>query len=215
MTHIGNHESWRSRKKKKIPTLFLQAWGARWRQSWLTLAIMTHVGIHDSRQSTALLYQFLRWNLSCNISWVGRNLLFKLGFLVPLRTEEFSCYNPTETRVREITRHREWSKKYEVSTTVPSTFVLWEKSLFFPSYDSSPMLSTEASGRNSSPCFCREPTVGIIRREKKRFFPQDNCTGHCSIVPSQFYWMILEWLRKEGNFRPTQTYSTTDRLRLS
>ena len=59
-------------------------------------------------------------------------------------------------------------------TTVPSTIVLREKSLFFPSYDSSRMLSTEASGRNSSPCFCREPTAGIIRREKKRFFPRDN-----------------------------------------
>ena len=69
-------------------------------------AIMSHVGNHDSRQSTALLYQFLRWNLSCNILWVRRNLLFKLGFLVPLRTDGFSCYNPTETRVREITRRR-------------------------------------------------------------------------------------------------------------
>ncbi len=67
-------------------------------------AIMSHVGNHDSRQSTALIYQFLRWNLSCKISWVGRNLLFKLGFLVPLRTEGFSCYNPTETGAREITR---------------------------------------------------------------------------------------------------------------
>ncbi len=98
-------------KKILFPTLFLQAWGARWRQSWVTSAIMSHVGNHESRQSTALLYQFLRWNLSCNISWVRRNLLFKLGFLVPLRTDGFSCYNPTQTRVREITRRRvEWNK---------------------------------------------------------------------------------------------------------
>ena len=113
VSHVGNHDSRRQswvmtfpQKEILFPTFFLQAWGARWRQSWVTSAIMTHVGNHDSRQSTALLYQFLRWNLSCNISWVRRNLLFKLGFLVPLRTDGFSCYNPTETRVREITRRR-------------------------------------------------------------------------------------------------------------
>ncbi len=100
MTHVGNHESWHSRKKKYC---FLRCFyrlevrdGGNHesrRQSWLT--------------STALLYQFLRWNLSCNISWVRRNHLFKLGFLVPLRTDGFSCYNPTQTsRVREITRRR-------------------------------------------------------------------------------------------------------------
>ncbi len=121
VSHVGNHDSRRQswvmsfpQKKKLFPTFFLQARGARWRQSWVTSAIMTHVGNHDSRQSTALLYQFLRWNLSCKISWV-RNLLFKLGFLVSLRTEGFSCYNSTQTRVREITRR--WVKQIiQVST---------------------------------------------------------------------------------------------------
>ena len=113
VSHVGNHDSRRQswvmtfpQKEILFPTLCLQAWGARWRQSWVTSAIMTHVGNHDSRQSTALLYQFLRWKISCKISWVRRNPLFKLGVLVPLRTDGFSCYNPTETRVREITRRR-------------------------------------------------------------------------------------------------------------
>ena len=128
VSHVGNHDSRRQswvmtfpQKEILFPMFFLQAWGARWRQSWVTLAIMTHVGNHDSRQSTALLYQFLRWNLSCNISWVRRNLLFKLGFLVPLRTDGFSCYNPTETRVREITRRR--VKQIILSLSTVSVFL--------------------------------------------------------------------------------------------
>jgi hypothetical protein len=96
VSHVGNHDSRRQswvmtfpRKEILFPRLCLQAWGARWRQSWVTSAIMTHVGNHDSRQSTALIYQFLKRNLSCKISWVGRNHLFKLGFLVPLRRMDF------------------------------------------------------------------------------------------------------------------------------
>ena len=77
------------------------------------LASMIHVGEHDScwrawlTSSTALLYQILRWNLSRNFSWVRKKSLFKLGFQVPLSNGRiFMCYNATETRVREITRHR-------------------------------------------------------------------------------------------------------------
>ena len=77
------------------------------------LASMIHVGEHDScwrawlTSSTALLYQILRWNLSRNFSWVRKKSLFKLGFQVPLSNGRiFMCYNETETRVREITRHR-------------------------------------------------------------------------------------------------------------
>ena len=77
------------------------------------LASMIHVGEHDScwrawlTSSTALLYQILRWNLSRNFSWVRKKSLFKLGFQVPLSNGRiFRCYNATETRVREITRHR-------------------------------------------------------------------------------------------------------------
>ncbi len=96
-------------------------------------AIMTHVGNHDSRQSTHVPYQFLRWKLSCNISWVRRNLLFKLGFLVPFRMEGFSCYNPTETRVREITRHR--AKQIILSiihSLLVTLAVAWERRKFPP-----------------------------------------------------------------------------------
>ncbi len=67
-------------------------------------------------------------------------------------------------------------------TTVPISIVQREKSLFFPSYDSYSRAFTEARGIISSPCFCRGSTVGIIRREKKRFFPLDNWCGHCSNI---------------------------------
>jgi hypothetical protein len=102
VSHVGNHDSRRQSWVMTFPqkkNCFLRCvyrpevrdggnHESR-RQSWVTSAIMTHVGNHDSRQSTALLYQFLRWNLSCKISWVGRNFLFKLGFLVPLRRMDF------------------------------------------------------------------------------------------------------------------------------
>ena len=109
MSHAGKHESCLVFPAKKYIYSYVFSTGHR----CAMLASMIHVGEHDScwrawlTSSTALLYQILRWNLSRNFSWVRKKSLYNLGFQVPLSNGRiFMCYNATETRVREITRHR-------------------------------------------------------------------------------------------------------------
>ncbi len=47
------------------------------------------------------------------------------------------------------------------------------------------------TGRNSTPCFCREPTAGITGREKKRFFPGTIIDGGTVGRSGRLVWFAL------------------------
>ncbi len=65
-------------------------------------------------------------------------------------------------------------------TTVPSPIVPRQKSRFLPPYYSYSRLLREVRPPLLPPNFLLGATVGIVEKQKSRFLPWDNCTGHCS-----------------------------------